>query len=107
MRLSTEQLSRMSRLLDEVVEADAAAREQWLQSLASEHRDLEPALRRALLPGNGQAAPGELLVALPKIGVDPRLAGTLQIALRSARIMLRLALDPGEQAPSLRILATA
>ena len=40
----------MSRLLDEVVDADEAAREQWLQALAPEHRDLEPALRRALLP---------------------------------------------------------
>jgi hypothetical protein len=53
------------------------------------------------------AGPDGGATALPKIGVDPRLAGTLQIALRSARIMLRLALDPGEQAPSLRILATA
>ena len=49
-KLSTQQLSRLSRLLDEVVDADAAAREQWLRALPLEHRDLEPALRRALLP---------------------------------------------------------
>jgi serine/threonine protein kinase/tetratricopeptide (TPR) repeat protein len=69
MKLSTEQLARMSRLLDEVVDADDAGREQWLRALAGEHRDLEPALRRALLPADGQAAPDDRLVALPPIGV--------------------------------------
>ena len=39
--------------------------------------------------------------------VHPGLVGALRIALRSARIMLRLALEPGEQPPSLRIMATA
>ena len=45
--------------------------------------------------------------SLPHIGVNPGMAGALRIALRSARIMLRLALEPGEQAPTLRILAKA
>ena len=46
--LSTEQLARMSRLLDELVDADDAARAEWLRALPDEHRDLEPALRQAL-----------------------------------------------------------
>ena len=50
MKLSTEQLTRMSHLLDEVLDADDAGREQWLRALPPEHRDLEPALRRTLLP---------------------------------------------------------
>jgi len=63
-QLSTQQLSRLSRLLDEVVDADAAAREQWLRALPDEQRDLEPALRRALLP----PADARALPALPKLG---------------------------------------
>jgi serine/threonine protein kinase len=78
MRLSTQQLARMSRLLDEVVDADEAAREQWLQALPAEHRDLEPALRRALLPAPGEGADGPL-PALPKLDAvgDARAASGL------------------------------
>ena len=43
---------------------------------------------------------------LPVAGAESGLAGALRIALRSARIMLNLALDPDEQAPVLRVLAT-
>ena len=68
MRLSTQQLGRMSQLLEEVVDADQAGREQWLRALAPEHRDLEPALRRALLPAEGGAAGEGPLDALPKLG---------------------------------------
>jgi serine/threonine-protein kinase len=64
MRLSTEQLGRLSRLLDEVVDADEAARAQWLHALPAEQRDLETALRRALSRDQADAAP---LAALPKI----------------------------------------
>ena len=56
MKLSTEQLTRMSNLLNEVLDADDAGREQWLRALPPEHRDLEPALRRTLLPPDGGAA---------------------------------------------------
>jgi TolB-like protein len=55
MSLSTEQLSRLSTLLDKVVDADPAGREQWLRELPAEHRDLESALRRSLLPDDGGA----------------------------------------------------
>jgi serine/threonine-protein kinase len=80
MRLSTQQLGRMSQVLEEVVDADQAGREQWLLALAPEHRDLEPALRRALLPDDGGAAGEGLLDALPKLGVggDAPAAGVLQ-----------------------------
>ena len=44
---------------------------------------------------------------LPRTGVNSGLASALRIALRSARIMLRLALEPVQQAPALRIVATA
>ncbi|MCC7287295.1 MAG: serine/threonine protein kinase [Burkholderiaceae bacterium] len=62
--LSTQQLARLSRLLDEVVDADEAARQRWLRALPEEHLDLEPALRRALLPQD--AAPA--LPPLPALG---------------------------------------
>jgi len=80
MRLSTQQLSRLSRLLDEVVDADGAGREQWLQALAPEHRDLEPALRRALLPDRGQAVGDDPAGTLSKIGLggDARTASGLR-----------------------------
>ncbi|HEY6512457.1 MAG TPA: serine/threonine-protein kinase, partial [Burkholderiaceae bacterium] len=77
MRLSTEQLTRMSRLLDEVVDADEAARQQWLQALPSEHQDLEAALRHALLPAPGQAPADGVMAALPKLVLDPPAASGL------------------------------
>jgi tetratricopeptide (TPR) repeat protein len=64
-RFSTEQLARMSRLLDEVIDADETARLNWLQALPAEHRDLKPALRQALFPAQRC---GEVLDTLPKIG---------------------------------------
>ncbi|HEX6708679.1 MAG TPA: protein kinase [Albitalea sp.] len=55
----------MSRLLDEVIDADEAARLSWLQSLPAQHRDLEAALRQALLP---PPRSGDVLDTLPKLG---------------------------------------
>jgi len=69
MALSAAQMAQMSRLLDQALELDPEARRRWLEALSSEHRDLEPALRRALLPEEGQAAGAEPLATLPKIGV--------------------------------------
>lgn len=68
MRLSTQQLARLSRLLDEVVDADAAGRESWLRALAPEHQDLEPALRRALARGRDESTTDGLLPPLPMRG---------------------------------------
>ncbi len=49
MTLSTEQLARMSRLLDEVIDLDRSGRQKWLQALSPEHQDLKEALRQGLL----------------------------------------------------------
>lgn len=67
MKLSTEQLARMSRLLDEVLEMDDAARRQWLASLPAQHADIEPALRQGLFPAGGDGAQGAAMGALDRI----------------------------------------
>ena len=55
MGLSAAQLTQMSRLLDEALDLDEPGRRQWLERLAPEHRELEAALRHALL---AQERPG-------------------------------------------------
>jgi serine/threonine-protein kinase len=75
MRLSTQQLGRMSQLLEEVVDADQAGRERWLLALAPEHRDLEPALRRALFSVGGAAGESPLDV-LPKLSAGGEATAT-------------------------------
>jgi serine/threonine protein kinase/Tfp pilus assembly protein PilF len=57
----------MSQLLDEALALDEAGRRVWLENLPSEHRDLEPALREALLPGAAQAEDLNALMSLPKL----------------------------------------
>jgi serine/threonine protein kinase len=64
--LSAAQMARMSELLDEALQLDEAGRRRWLEALASEHRELEPALRDALL-GEGAKA----LKTLPKVEKHP------------------------------------
>ncbi len=66
MALSTEQLARMSQLLDQALGLDAPGRRRWLQGLDPEHRDLEAALQQALLAEGGSRT----LATLPKIGSD-------------------------------------
>jgi TolB-like protein len=61
--LSTEQLARMSRLLDEVIDLDETGRRKWLQALGPEHRDLEPELWHALFPR------AEMPFTLPRISL--------------------------------------
>jgi len=56
----------MSRLLDEALPLDAAARRVWLERLSSEYLDLAQCLREALLPGDSQAADFKSLSTLPK-----------------------------------------
>jgi tetratricopeptide (TPR) repeat protein len=67
MKPTREQLARLSRLLDEVIDAGDAERRAWLQALPAEHRDLETALREALLPAQ-PAATADVLPRIP--GVD-------------------------------------
>ena len=64
MRLSTEQLVRMSRLLDQVIDLDQAERQKWLHALASAHADLKPALQQGLFPQEDHAASGGAMAAL-------------------------------------------
>src|SRR6185295_11030725 len=58
------------RLLDEVIDADDAGRQEWLRALPAEHRDLEPALRRALFPLEGDAAADKAVSMLLNLRVD-------------------------------------
>jgi len=71
--LSVGQMGRMSQLLKEALELDAGGRRRWLEELSADDRDLEPALRRALLAQGDEAAGSEELAALPGVGaaVDP------------------------------------
>src|SRR6266404_6447043 len=66
MGLSVPQMALMSRLLDEALPLDAAARRVWLERLSSEYLDLAQCLREALLPGDSQAADFKSLSTLPK-----------------------------------------
>jgi len=66
MALSVAQIARISRLLDEALPLDQAARSQWLAALAPEDKELEAALRRVLLPDGNDGVEGP--VTLPRIG---------------------------------------
>jgi serine/threonine protein kinase len=66
MGLSVPQMALMSRLLDEALPLNAAARRVWLERLSSEYIDLAQCLREALLPGDSQAADFKSLSTLPK-----------------------------------------
>jgi serine/threonine protein kinase len=68
MGLSSVQMMRMSRLLDEALALDEAGRRAWLASLGPEHQDIAEALREALSLGI-TGAEGELST-LPKVGAD-------------------------------------
>src|ERR1700691_5479547 len=68
MELSIHQIALMSRLLDEGRRVGWGWRRAWLESLPTEHRDLAPALREALLPGELEAAARNSLTSLPKLG---------------------------------------
>jgi serine/threonine protein kinase/TolB-like protein len=68
MALSAAGIAQMSKLLDQSLPLDAAARERWLEQLAPEHQYLEAVLRQSLLPQD-DASPGLVgLDTLPKIG---------------------------------------
>ena len=64
MGLSIAQMARMSRLLDEALPLDVAARRVWLEVLPKEHEDLAQALREALLPDATQLVEIEKFAAL-------------------------------------------
>jgi serine/threonine protein kinase/TolB-like protein len=76
MRPSIPQLALMSRLLDEALPLDTAARRSWLEKLSAEYQDLAPALREALLPGDSQAAHSKALETLPKFAFADAACGS-------------------------------
>jgi serine/threonine-protein kinase len=59
MKLSQEQLARMSRLLEAAIDLDHEQRRRWLQALAPEHQDLKEALQRGLLGAEPPALPAQ------------------------------------------------
>jgi serine/threonine protein kinase len=77
MALSAAQMARMSALLDEALPLEEAARRRWLETLPTEHRDLEVALRQALLRDSAQA--GEALETLPKVAIEGQAGGKVQL----------------------------
>ena len=84
MKLSIAQMKAMSRLLDEALPLDATGRRAWLDALSSEHADIAPQLREALLPDPHDAGPKTLLIMpkqpLPALGTGP--GSGLQIGAR-------------------------
>jgi eukaryotic-like serine/threonine-protein kinase len=68
MALSAAGIAQMSKLLDQALPLDAAARERWLEQLAPEHQHLEPVLRQSLLPQDDASSGLVGLDTLPKIG---------------------------------------
>jgi serine/threonine protein kinase len=67
MGLSAAQMVQMSALLDEALDLDEAGRRQWLERLGPEHRELQAALRQALLPQDSDRAGSDRLATLPKV----------------------------------------
>jgi serine/threonine protein kinase/TolB-like protein len=72
MRLTIQQMTLMSRLLDEALPLDEAGRRLWLVNLSPEYQDLAEALRAALLPDATKSAELQsFLEVLPNLqGVD-------------------------------------
>jgi TolB-like protein len=69
MKLSAAQMAVMSRLLDQALALEDAARRAWLQALPAEHQHLAAALRSALLPEAATSA-GAQLLRLPQLQAD-------------------------------------
>jgi len=95
MKLSTDQLSRMSRLLEDAIDLDATQRKMWLEALASEDQDLKEALRHGLLgPGEAGADP----LSLPVCACLPDDATGLKVGDRVGPYLLTRELGHGGMA---------
>jgi TolB-like protein/cytochrome c-type biogenesis protein CcmH/NrfG len=95
--LSVAQMVRMSRLLDESLELDPAARRNWLEALPPEHQDLLPSLRGALL----QEGDGTLYFQQHEVGgriPDNAVGSNLQPGGRIGPYLLVRALGAGGMA---------
>jgi len=69
MKLSAAEMAVLSRLLDEALPLEAAARRAWLQALPAEYEHLAAALRAALLPEQASSPRAERL-SLPALGAE-------------------------------------
>jgi eukaryotic-like serine/threonine-protein kinase len=65
MKLTIQQMALMSRLLDEALPLDEAARRRWLENLSPECQDLAQALRSALLPDSTKSAELQSFLEMP------------------------------------------
>jgi serine/threonine-protein kinase len=63
-------MARMSRLLDEVLDIDEAAKRAWLKRLSPADQDLADALRRALFPTDALESSGQALATIAKFGAN-------------------------------------
>jgi serine/threonine-protein kinase len=63
-------MARMSRLLEEALPLDEAARRVWLEQLPPEHEDLAAALRRSLFPSDAESARIDTLGVLPTLSAS-------------------------------------
>jgi serine/threonine protein kinase/tetratricopeptide (TPR) repeat protein len=68
MALTSADLTRMSRLLDEALPLDGSGRKAWLEALPAEHQDLLMPLRTALLTADGEIRHQDSLTDLPDLG---------------------------------------
>lgn len=64
--LSVSQMAALSRLLEQALPLDRAARSRWLEALAPEYRDLADILREALMPEQIEDPASDKLATLPK-----------------------------------------
>ena len=78
MRLTIQQMALMSRLLDEALPLDEAARRRWLADLSPEYQDLAQALRAALLPDATKSAEFQSFLEMPPDLQDVDAASGLQ-----------------------------
>ena len=66
MGVSSAQMVRMSRLLDQALELDEAVRRKWLAALGPENQDIAEALREAL--SSGSTGTGASFRRCPRLG---------------------------------------
>src|SRR5262249_10834454 len=86
MVLSAAQITRMSQLLDQALELDPEGRRRWLEGLPAEHRDLEAALRRALLREGTDSSRVAPIDTLPELHTEDDLSAAADTLRPGARV---------------------